>query len=78
MAIPFGYILLIAVPTDEDYIVIRIAGGRPDTCWLLDGFQCLPFVTTLEFTVDSVIGMGESSWGAIKMIHRWRSTREKG
>jgi hypothetical protein len=117
-------------PTDEDYVVIRIEGGRPDTCWRLDAFQCLPmegnvfpvdvfwvdgwepglgcgdmvvdfvehcvpgaclppgtytvsvtehddslrepgtYVTTLEFTVDSVIGMGEASWGAIKMIHR--------
>ncbi|MDD3642286.1 MAG: hypothetical protein PHQ19_02335 [Candidatus Krumholzibacteria bacterium] len=129
-ALGAGIQIIPADPTDHDYIVIRIIGARPDTCWRLGGFQCLPvegntfpvsvfwvddwepglgcgdmivdfvehccpgvllppgtytvvvtehndslretgtFVTTLEFTIDSVIGMRQASWGAIKMIHR--------
>lgn len=119
-----------ADPTDNDYVVIRITGVRPDTCWLFDGIDCRPmegavipidvywvdgwepglgcgamvvdfvehccpgvclppgtytvvvtehndslrepgtYVYTLEFTVDSVIGMRQTSWGGIKMLHR--------
>lgn len=118
-------------PTDQDFIAIRIEGGRSDGCWSFEGIDCLPiegytipisvywldywepaapacptvaveylehcapgvqlppgtytvvvteyndslrdpgtYVTTLEFIVDSVIGMRHGSWGAIKMIHR--------
>jgi hypothetical protein len=40
-----------ASPTDHDSVVLRIDGGKPDTCWELTGFECLGvdgFVITID------------------------------